>query len=344
MLTPTRTERSRTAADSASSPMASRIARAARTARSASSSCAAGSPKTAMTSSPMNFSTMPAHALDLLAKDGVVRVEQPADVLGVELIGAARVADLVREEHRDRAALLGQGRLRERYAAGAAEAEADRIVLAAARADEHRAISLACARAAPLPYARAGRRALLPLSLAARGEPRGALAVRRRHEPVQPRDRRPGGRSRSRRFARTGRATTSPAGGGALDPVRGGPVRVGAPAPLRRGAPLRGRAARNDARARGARAPGRRRHDPRLRDPRDAARSPRAAAGGDRPGQDRAPPFRADVSPTTTASPWPKDAVSPSVRRSRRCSSCPAGESVSSGPATRSSDAVSTRR
>ena len=59
VLTPTRTERSRAAADSASSAMASRIASAARTARSASSSCAAGSPKTAMTSSPMNFSTMP---------------------------------------------------------------------------------------------------------------------------------------------------------------------------------------------------------------------------------------------------------------------------------------------
>ena len=130
-----------------------------------------------MTSSPMNFSTDPAHALDLLAKNGVVRVEQAADVLGVEPIGPARVADLVREEHRDRAALLGEGRLREGYAAGAAEAEADRIVLAAARADEHRVLSLACVYAAPLPYARAGERALLPLSLAARREPRGALAV-----------------------------------------------------------------------------------------------------------------------------------------------------------------------
>jgi hypothetical protein len=38
---------------------ASRIASAARTARSGSSSCATGAPKTAITASPMNFSTVP---------------------------------------------------------------------------------------------------------------------------------------------------------------------------------------------------------------------------------------------------------------------------------------------
>ena len=37
----------------------SRIASAARTARSGSSSCATGAPKTAITASPMNFSTVP---------------------------------------------------------------------------------------------------------------------------------------------------------------------------------------------------------------------------------------------------------------------------------------------
>jgi hypothetical protein len=42
-----------------SSGSASRISAAARTARSASSSCAVGTPKTAMTASPMNFSTVP---------------------------------------------------------------------------------------------------------------------------------------------------------------------------------------------------------------------------------------------------------------------------------------------
>ena len=42
-----------------SSSMVSRMRSAARTARSASSSCAVGAPKTAMTASPMNFSTVP---------------------------------------------------------------------------------------------------------------------------------------------------------------------------------------------------------------------------------------------------------------------------------------------
>ena len=42
-----------------SSESRARIAAAARTARSASSSCNVGAPKTAMTSSPMNFSTVP---------------------------------------------------------------------------------------------------------------------------------------------------------------------------------------------------------------------------------------------------------------------------------------------
>ena len=44
---------------SRSSSMVPRIRSAARTARSASSSCATGAPKTAMTASPMNFSTVP---------------------------------------------------------------------------------------------------------------------------------------------------------------------------------------------------------------------------------------------------------------------------------------------
>ena len=44
---------------SRSSSIVSRILNAERTARSASSSCATGAPKTAMTASPMNFSTVP---------------------------------------------------------------------------------------------------------------------------------------------------------------------------------------------------------------------------------------------------------------------------------------------
>ena len=44
---------------SPSSGNASRISTAARTARSASSSCSTGTPNTAITASPMNFSTVP---------------------------------------------------------------------------------------------------------------------------------------------------------------------------------------------------------------------------------------------------------------------------------------------
>jgi hypothetical protein len=46
-------------ASTSSSGSAARISAAARTARSASSSCATGTPNTAITASPMNFSTVP---------------------------------------------------------------------------------------------------------------------------------------------------------------------------------------------------------------------------------------------------------------------------------------------
>ena len=95
MLTPTRTERSRAAADSASSAMASRIA---------SRTHALGVVLVRRRQSEDRHDLVAdelldhaAHALDLLARDGVIRVEQSADVLWVELIGSARVADLVRE-------------------------------------------------------------------------------------------------------------------------------------------------------------------------------------------------------------------------------------------------------
>ena len=62
VLTPVRasirTPKSRSSS-SFSSPRASRMSAAARTARSASSSCRVGIPNTAMTASPMNFSTVP---------------------------------------------------------------------------------------------------------------------------------------------------------------------------------------------------------------------------------------------------------------------------------------------
>ncbi len=57
VVTAARTASSRPS--SRNSSMVSRIRRPERTARSASSSCATGAPKTAMTASPMNFSTVP---------------------------------------------------------------------------------------------------------------------------------------------------------------------------------------------------------------------------------------------------------------------------------------------
>jgi len=59
VVTALRSCSSKVGSDSFSSRIASRIASAARTARSGSSSCATGAPKTAITASPMNFSTVP---------------------------------------------------------------------------------------------------------------------------------------------------------------------------------------------------------------------------------------------------------------------------------------------
>jgi hypothetical protein len=59
VFTPTRTDRSSSGRLRLISSMAWVIRRLARTARSASSSCATGAPNTAMTASPMNFSTVP---------------------------------------------------------------------------------------------------------------------------------------------------------------------------------------------------------------------------------------------------------------------------------------------
>ena len=87
---------------------ASTSSSAARTARSASSSRAVGAPQTAITASPMNFSTVPAVARDHLAGDVEVAGERVADLLGVALLGEGREADEVGEQDRDEAA-LGDG-------------------------------------------------------------------------------------------------------------------------------------------------------------------------------------------------------------------------------------------
>ena len=85
---------------------ASRIASAARTARSGSSSCATGAPKTAITASPMNFSTVPPKRSSSARSRAWYGREDRAHVLGVEPLGAAGEADEVGEEDRDDLALL----------------------------------------------------------------------------------------------------------------------------------------------------------------------------------------------------------------------------------------------
>ena len=86
----------------------SRIASAARTARSGSSSCATGAPKSAITASPMNFSTVPPKRFELSTQAGVVRREKGANILGIELLGARGEAHQVGEQHRDHLPLLAR--------------------------------------------------------------------------------------------------------------------------------------------------------------------------------------------------------------------------------------------
>ena len=80
-----------------------------------------------------------AEALELLAQMRVVRGEQAADVLGIELLGAGGEADEIGEEHRHDLALLAHRRRRslERRAAGVAEPGGVRILGGAAWADDH---------------------------------------------------------------------------------------------------------------------------------------------------------------------------------------------------------------
>ncbi len=80
-----------------------------------------------------------AEALELLAQMRVVRSEQSADVLGVELLGAGGEADEIGEEHRHDLALLAHRRRRslERRAAGVTEPGGVGILGRAAWADDH---------------------------------------------------------------------------------------------------------------------------------------------------------------------------------------------------------------
>ena len=62
----------------------SRIASAARTARSGSSSCACGMPKTAITASPLNFSTVPPRASISRVASSKNSPDESADDLRIE--------------------------------------------------------------------------------------------------------------------------------------------------------------------------------------------------------------------------------------------------------------------
>jgi hypothetical protein len=80
----------------------------------------------------------PAEVLQTLAQDCVERGQRTADVLDVHPLAAAGEADEVGKEHRDHLALLDRGDVGQGRAAGAAEPEAVRVLLTAARADRHR--------------------------------------------------------------------------------------------------------------------------------------------------------------------------------------------------------------
>ena len=77
-----------------------RGSRPARTARSASSSVATGVPHTAITASPMNFSTTPAVAADDGSRRLEVAGQQLAHLLGVIGLRARREPDEIAEQHR----------------------------------------------------------------------------------------------------------------------------------------------------------------------------------------------------------------------------------------------------
>ena len=91
-----------------SSGIAATSSSAARTARSESSSVATGVPQTAITASPMNFSTVPPYRSMMSARDLEVLREELARLLGVASLGRGREADEVGEEDGDEAA-LGRG-------------------------------------------------------------------------------------------------------------------------------------------------------------------------------------------------------------------------------------------
>ena len=99
--TPARAASSGAPTSSPSVDTAATRSSAARTARSASSSVAVGVPHTAMTASPMNFSTVPPYSSISLPAGVEVAGEEFAHLLWVAALGERREADEVGEEDGD---------------------------------------------------------------------------------------------------------------------------------------------------------------------------------------------------------------------------------------------------
>ena len=112
----------------------------ARTARSASSSCATGAPNTAMTASPMNFSTVPPNA-SILPRPRVVGGDPRLHLLRIGALRRGREADRSQNstDTTFRSFSCCPGRRRERGGAEAAELEPVRGLLAAGGTGRHRA-------------------------------------------------------------------------------------------------------------------------------------------------------------------------------------------------------------
>ncbi len=113
---------------------------AARTARSGSSSCATGAPNSAITASPMNFSTVPPKCSSSVTQQRVIRHECATHVLDVHPLTLARETDQVGEQHRHDLAFLDQPRRRptQRRRTFPAKLVRLRIFPATLRTDQHK--------------------------------------------------------------------------------------------------------------------------------------------------------------------------------------------------------------
>ena len=113
----------------------------ARTARSGSSSCAAGTPNTPTTASPMNFSTTPPCASIRARAISAYADQHPVHVLRIRLLRRRREPDQIAEQHRHDLPLLRHQTAGSRSKSGGAlhaELRASRILMTTRRAGRHR--------------------------------------------------------------------------------------------------------------------------------------------------------------------------------------------------------------